>query len=151
LIILSSKKAESIEEAKSLYLNGYNCAQSVLLAMQKFWDIDKPVEPKTASALGGGVGDSGSLCGAVTGGTIAIGLKYGSNNPVSQERRKATSLAQEFLDRFNKKCGGTECINLLGYDLTDSAELEIVKSRKELKQKCAQYIGAAVEILEDLQ
>ena len=148
---LSNKKAECIEEAKSLYMNGYNCAQSVLLAIQKFWDVDKPVEPKTASALGGGVGDRGSLCGAVTGGAIAIGLKYGSNNPASQERRKATSLALEFLDRFNQKCGGTECINLLGYDLTNPAELEIVKNRKELKQKCAQYVGAAVEILENLQ
>ncbi|HJX23229.1 MAG TPA: C-GCAxxG-C-C family protein [Candidatus Bathyarchaeia archaeon] len=148
---MSNKRAGCVEEAKSLYMNGYNCAQSVLLAMQKFWGVENPVEPKTASALGGGVGDCGSLCGALNGGSIAIGLKYGSNNPVSQERRKATSLALEFMNRFDRKCGGTQCIRLLGYDLTNPAELEVVRGNKDLKQKCAQYVGAAVDILTTLE
>ncbi|UCC33999.1 MAG: C-GCAxxG-C-C family protein, partial [Candidatus Bathyarchaeota archaeon] len=66
------------ENAASYFKEGYNCAQSVLLAMQEFWNIGNPVEPKVASAFGGGVGRRGSLCGALTGGVIAIGLKYGT-------------------------------------------------------------------------
>lgn len=138
-------------EAVSHFKEGYNCAQSVLLTMQKFWYIEKPLEPKVASAFGGGIGRRGSLCGALTGGVIAIGLRYGSNNPVVEEREKAYLLALEFYNRFKKDCGGVLCRDLVGYDLTNPEELEKVRNSNVSMSKCVHFVEKAVGILIDLK
>ncbi|MFQ6087044.1 MAG: C-GCAxxG-C-C family protein [Candidatus Bathyarchaeia archaeon] len=148
---MSVEESMCVEDAVSRFEEGYNCAQSVLLAMQKFWNVEKSLEPKVASAFGGGIGRGGSLCGALTGGVIAIGLKYGSNNPVVEEREKAYSLALEFYGRFRKKCGGVFCRDLIGYDLTNPEELENARSSNVFMEKCVHFIEKAVDILVDLK
>ena len=137
--------------AASHFKEGYNCAQSVLLAMQDFWVIEKPFEPKVASAFGGGIGRCGSLCGALTGGVIAVGLKYGSNNPVVEEREKAYSLASEFYNRFKMDLGSVLCRDLIGYDLANPEDLEKVRSSNVSMGKCIRFVEKAVEILIDLK
>ena len=138
------------EEAVSHFDEGYNCAQSVLLAMQKFWKVESPLEPKVASAFGGGIGRRGSLCGALTGGVMAIGLRYGTNKPSSKERERAYSKALDFYNRFEKECGGVLCRDLIGYDLTNPEELEAARSADAFRQKCVHFIGKAVEALIDI-
>jgi len=119
--------------------------------MQKFWNVENPLEPKVASAFGGGIGRCGSLCGALTGGVIAIGLRYGTNEPISEEREKAYSLALEFYNRFKKGCGGVLCRDLTGYDLTNPEELESARDSNVFMNKCIHFIEKAVEILIDLK
>jgi len=145
------EKSVCVEKAVSHFKEGYNCAQSVLLAMQEFWNVKKALEPKVASAFGGGIGRGGSLCGALTGGVIAIGLRYGTNRPVVEEREKAYSLALEFYSRFEKGCGGVFCRDLVGYDLTDSEDLEKARNSNVFMERCVRFIERAVEILIDLK
>ena len=59
-------------KAGALYDGGYNCAQAVLQAATGRSD---PELLAMAEAFGGGIGASGCLCGAVTGGVMALGLK----------------------------------------------------------------------------
>ncbi|TLM65931.1 MAG: C_GCAxxG_C_C family protein [Deltaproteobacteria bacterium] len=59
------------ERAGVLYDGGYNCAQAVLQAVTGRSD---PELLAMAKAFGGGIGKSGCLCGAVTGGVMALGL-----------------------------------------------------------------------------
>lgn len=54
-----------------LFDGGYNCAQAVLQATTGRND---PELLAMAKAFGGGIGQSGCLCGAVTGGVMALGL-----------------------------------------------------------------------------
>ena len=119
-----NRKAVYVERAAALFRGGYKCAQSVLLTTQDFWNEKKLLEPKIASAFGGGIGRRGSLCGALTGGVIAIGQKYGSDKPIPEEREKAYSLALKFYDGFQKELGSVFCRDLVGYDLTDPKELK---------------------------
>jgi len=63
---------ESAEKAGVLFDGGYNCAQAVLQATTGRSD---PELLAMAEAFGGGIGDSGCLCGAVTGGVMALGLE----------------------------------------------------------------------------
>ncbi|UCD27071.1 MAG: C_GCAxxG_C_C family protein [Candidatus Bathyarchaeota archaeon] len=135
------------EKGGILFRQGYNCAQSVLLAMQDFWNEKKPLEPKIASAFGGGIGKRGSLCGALTGGVIAIGQKYGSNKPVLEERGKAYSIALEFYERFRKENGSVFCHDLIGYDLTNPKELRKAWDSNVFISKCLHFVEKAVEIL----
>jgi len=140
-----------VEEAVSHFKEGYNCAQSVLLAMQEFWEVENPLEPKVASAFGGGIGRRGSLCGALTGGVISIGLRYGTNAPSSDTRGKAYSMALEFYGRFEKECGSVLCRDLIGYDLTNPEELEAARSADVFRRKCVHFIRKAVEALIDME
>ncbi len=144
-------KSVYVEKAVSHFKEGYNCAQSVLLAMQKFWNVENPLEPKVVSAFGGGVGRCGSLCGALTGGVIAIGLRYGANKPIVEEREKAYSLALEFYNQFRKNCGSVLCRDLTGYDLTNPEEFAKARSSNVFMSKCVHFIEKAVEILMDLK
>jgi C_GCAxxG_C_C family probable redox protein len=59
------------EQAGVLYDGGYNCAQAVLQAATGRND---PELLAMAKAFGGGIGKSGCLCGAVSGGVMALGL-----------------------------------------------------------------------------
>ena len=58
-------------QAGDLYDCGYNCAQAVLQATTGRSD---PELLAMAEAFGAGIGASGCLCGAVTGGVMALGL-----------------------------------------------------------------------------
>ena len=145
-----NRKAVHMEKAASLFRGGYNCAQSVLLTMQDFWNEKKPLEPRIASAFGGGIGRRGSLCGALTGGVIAIGQKYGSNKPIPKERKKVYSLALEFYDRFQKELGSVFCRDLIGYDLTDPKELKKAGDSNVFLHKCVHFVEKAVDILIDI-
>lgn len=64
--------AAAAERAGCLFDAGLNCTQSVLQATT---GIDDPAMMEMADAFGGGIGDSQCLCGAVTGGVMALGLK----------------------------------------------------------------------------
>ena len=145
-----NRKAVCVEKAAVRFKEGYNCAQSVLLTMQEFWNEKKPLEPKIASAFGGGIGRRGSLCGALTGGVIAIGQKYGSNKPILEEREKAYSLALKFHDIFQKELGSIFCRDLIGYDLTNPKELKKAWDSNVFLHKCVHFVEKAVEILIDL-
>lgn len=145
-----NRKAVYAEKVASLFMEGYNCAQSVLLTMQDFWNEKEPLEPKIASAFGGGIGGRGSLCGALTGGVIAIGQKYGSNKPIPEKMEKAYSLALKFYDRFQKEHGSVLCRDLIGYDLTDPKELKKAWDSNVFLDKCLHLVEKAVDILIDL-
>lgn len=148
---MTAAESACAEEAISHFNEGYNCAQSVLLAMQKYWEVKNPLEPRVASAFGGGIGRRGSVCGALTGGVIAIGLRYGTNTPSSNAREQAYSMALGFYERFEKECGSVLCRDLIGYDLTNPEELEAARSADAFGQICVPFIRKAVEALIDME
>ena len=65
------------QRAKELFLEGYNCAQAVLLAFASEVGLDEATSAKLASSFGGGLGGMRQVCGAVSGMCMAAGLLYG--------------------------------------------------------------------------
>ena len=61
-----------VTKAVNYFRSGYICTQAVLMTMQEFGQVQTPIEPKIVSAFGAGIGRRGSLCGASTGGILAI-------------------------------------------------------------------------------
>jgi C_GCAxxG_C_C family probable redox protein len=136
------------EKAETYFEQDYNCAQSVLLTMQEYYGIRRnSLIPKIAIAFGGGIGRRGSLCGALTGGVMAIGLKHGTDKTVLMEKEKAYKLAQEFYEQFVKECGSPFCKELIGYDLTNPEELERLRKSNVRDKKCSNFVKKALEIL----
>ena len=65
------------EIALAKFAEGFNCAQSVFYSFCDDLQFEKNTALKMACGFGGGMGRNGEVCGAVTGGILAIGTKYG--------------------------------------------------------------------------
>jgi C_GCAxxG_C_C family probable redox protein len=55
----------------------HNCAQCTLVAIQKVSGLEDDSLAKSSTGLAGGIGGVQSVCGALTGASLALGLKYG--------------------------------------------------------------------------
>jgi len=69
--------------------------------------------PKIATAFGGGIGRCGSVCGALTIGVMAIGIKYGTSEASAEKRLRAYELARKAYGRFEKRHGSVLCRELI--------------------------------------
>jgi len=138
------------EKAATRFLEGYNCAQSVLLTMFEHWNGKNELIPKIATAFGGGIGRCGSVCGVLTGGVMALGIKYGTNEPSVENRLKAYELAHKFYKQFERQHGSVLCRELIVYDLSNPEELEKARKAKVFEEKCVNFVKKAVATLVEL-
>ena len=145
-----AQKTDLGEKAKTLFRESYNCSQSVLLAMCQHWGVESDLVPKIATGFGGGMGRSGSVCGAVTGGVMALGVRYGGNEPSNDKRLLTYEYTRKFLEQFEKVNGGILCRDLIGYILADPEEHEKAMKEGVFQKKCPTYVQSAIEILLEL-
>ncbi len=144
------EKNSLCEKAVTRFLEGYNCAQSVLLTMFEHWRGENELIPKIATAFGAGIGRCGSICGALTGGVMVIGMKYGTDEPLVEKRLKAYELASRFYKRFEKQHGSVLCRELIGYNLSNPEELEKARKANVFEKKCVDFVRNAMEALVEL-
>lgn len=88
-------------EAEELYRSGkFHCAEAVLETVRRRFTPELPEAiVGTVSGFGGG---SGCICGAVSGGTVALGLALG-------DKKESTRLTKELHTWFKGKYGVTCC------------------------------------------
>jgi C_GCAxxG_C_C family probable redox protein len=68
---MSARSQKAVEK----FLSGYNCAQSVLYSFCDDLRFDGDAALRLACGFGAGMGRKQEVCGAVSGGIIAIGLR----------------------------------------------------------------------------
>jgi len=147
---MENKKTRD-EEALNLFAKGFNCSQSVSSVFAEKLNIDKETIIKAAGGFGGGIGSSGNMCGAVTGGIIAIGLKYSSVNSEDTEAKKhVRELAKDFMKSFAGQFGSVDCKQILGYDFSKPEEFEYVHNNNVTRQVCPKFIKFAVQELDKI-
>lgn len=90
-------------EGEQLYRSGkYHCAEAVLEVVRRHFAADLPESiVGTVSGFGGG-SSSGCICGAVSGGTVALGLVLG-------DKKETTQLTKDLHVWFKEKYGVTCC------------------------------------------
>ncbi len=90
-------------EAEQLYRSGkYHCAEAVLEVARRHFAAQLPESiVGTVSGFGGG-SSSGCICGAVSGGTVALGL-------ILADKKETTHLTKELHTWFKEKYGVTCC------------------------------------------
>lgn len=98
-----------------------NCAESTLKSVCEYIGADDKLLPRIATAFGGGMGGSQSVCGAVTGALMALGVMAGREAGGDQMRCKA--LAGRFLRDFTAEYGTLTCMGLTGVDMKDPAQM----------------------------
>ena len=140
------------EQAVSKFLEGYNCAQSVFYSFCDDLGLEKTYALKIACGFGAGMGRKEEVCGAVTGGIIVLGAKYGK---VEKDDRSAQEMTykktRELMDKFAKKHGTYICRQLLnGCELTLEEGQKSFKENDMLNKICLPCVQSVVNILEEL-
>ena len=108
------------DDAVAYFNEGFSCSQAVVSSFSEDLGLDKETARKISCGFGAGIGRYGNICGAVTGATMVIGLKYGKGTVGDDAAKEKTyTLVQEFLRKFRAKNGSINCTELLGYDLRD--------------------------------
>lgn len=136
------------ERAKALFLEGYNCAQAVVLAFAEDAGLDESVAKAFSRPLGGGMRRLRQTCGAVSGAAVASGVLF-----PELTKSEAYALVQEIARRFAEKNGSFNCGELLrGAGLkTDTAPNPERRTEEYYKKRpCPELIYDAAEILEDI-
>jgi C_GCAxxG_C_C family probable redox protein len=135
------------EVAVAKFLAGYNCAQSVLHAYGPDLGLEAETALKVATGLGVGMGRRGEVCGALTGGILVLGLKYGRGG---QQDRSATENTYqktlELMARFEKQHGSCFCRVLLdGCDLRTVEGQQYFKEHDLLHKTCVGCVQTVVD------
>jgi C_GCAxxG_C_C family probable redox protein len=137
------------EVAQDKFLAGYNCAQSVLYAYGPDLGLDRETALKVATGLGAGMGRRGEVCGALTGGILVLGLKYGRGG--QQDRSATEDTYQKTLDlmaRFEQRHGSCFCRVLLdGCDLRTPEGQRFFKAHDLLHKTCMGCVHTVAEEL----
>jgi len=140
------------EAATENFNYGYNCAQSVFSA---FFEKESPDFEQAfylLNSFGGGIGRTGNLCGAYSGGLAVLGLLYGRFNPPAPLKKELLySKIREFENAFRKELGGLTCPQLLGYDISNETERQLANNNGVFLKICPNLIIKSVELLENLR
>ena len=104
--------------------SGYNCAATTLLVLSEHFGIRNDLIPAVAQAFGGGYADTHrSVCGALSGGLMAIGI---------MKKDKPHELGQEMLAHVKDKFGSWNCDDILDIDFDDEQQVNREKDPKRI-------------------
>lgn len=98
-----------------------NCAEAVLCTMLKLWGEEGGFAPRIAMAFGGGVCGRQGLCGALTGGLMAVGMKLGRRRP-GDDKAPANQAGKALLAWAEGEYPSLDCRALTGVDFSDSED-----------------------------
>jgi C_GCAxxG_C_C family probable redox protein len=88
---------------------GRNCARGTALAVMEEFGLGTMEIVKALSPFPG-FGGTGWMCGGVTGGLIALGLYFGSEDMLDYDAVGATIMAaRQFMPRFDEEVGSVTC------------------------------------------
>ena len=139
------------EQAKELFLSGYNCAQSVVLSFADDLKFSKELAQKMAAGFGGGMGKTQETCGAVSGAIMVLGLLKGEEVNNNDELKASAYGAVKDLTRdFVAEYRTTKCRDLIGCDLNTPEGEAKFKDENMMVTICADCVKKAVEIVENL-
>ena len=112
-------------------------------------EVDSEIIPRIAYAFAGGIGNSGSVCGAVAGAVMAIGLKQ-ERGETMEEGLRNLAVAQEFRRRFEAEMETIYCRELTGADLSTKEGIEQFMSSDTPQTVCFPAVGVAYKLVVDL-
>ena len=112
-------------------------------------ETESDVIPRIASAFAGGIGNSGSVCGAVTGAVMAIGLKQGHAETM-EEALQNLAVAREFRSCFEAEVKTINCHELTGADLSTEEGIAQFMTSDIPQTVCFPAVAAAYRIVLDL-
>jgi C_GCAxxG_C_C family probable redox protein len=121
---MTKKELFELTESRFMSVPGYNCAQTVLTCMADYLGIENDALKNIAAPFGGGLsGIRVSVCGAVSGGLMVIGL---------MEKGNSGAIGKELIAFIKENYGDINCDKILDIDFNDKVQ---VQEEKDIKKK----------------
>lgn len=111
--------------------------------------MEDRIDSAVASGFAGGIGNSGSVCGAVIGAVMAIGLRKGHTDSMPQWLENLATV-REFRRRFEEEMGSTVCRDLTGIDLTTPEGISELMSSDRPQSVCVPAVTTAYRLVHEL-
>ena len=124
-----------IEESVQAFNEGYCCSQAILSIYGESLNLNQELALKMSIPFCGGMGIK-SVCGALTGALMVIGIKEGVPLKGSENRVNVKSLVIKYIEKFKEEYGTIICEELL--KIEDGSTL------------CPKIVRSSAKILESL-
>ena len=136
---MSKESDKSVE----YFNNGYCWSESVLLSVSESKGIKSDLIPKIATGFCGGMSHTDGMCGAISGGILAIDMIHGRGNP-TDPREDSEEKVQELIFTFKDSFKSTHCYELTGCDL-GTEEGQEKYNINECYQLCDKFVAQATD------
>lgn len=127
---------ERVELARKYHNEGYNCAQSVVMAYSDLLPIEKEIAEKISLPFGRGLAGYREVCGCVSAMGLVVGmlLQYQKQNLTNKDY---FAMVQTMGEKFREENGEIVCKKLLGLEPGSTKE----------KKPCNDYVACAARIV----
>ena len=106
--------------------------------------IKSDLIPKIATGFCGGVSHTDGICGAISGGILAINMIHGRSKP-SDAREEVESKVQELIATFKNNFGSIHCYKLTDCDL-GTEEGQEKYNINEVYELCDKFVYGVTEL-----
>src|ERR1035437_7233901 len=130
----------------------HNCAQCTLVGIQMVSGLKDEGLAKASTGFAGGIGGMQSVCGALTGATLALGMKYGRDisflegppEAASKKQSEAMEQAARLAKWFEHEFGSIICSELrkshMGTELSMGVPWQNEWAEQlGMRKRCAEY------------
>lgn len=137
------------EKAAQLFIEGYNCSQSVFTAFCHRFGIDEETAKTISAGLGGGVGRQREVCGAVSAAAMVLGcIVAPTDGSDSKSKTQNYELVREFSEKFSQIHGSIICRDMLkGMGKNKNAVPDERTAEYYKNRPCLKAVEDAAEIL----
>lgn len=140
---------ERAERARELFLEGYNCCQSVVLAYADVYGLNEELAKKLSCSFGGGMGRMREVCGTCSAMFMLAGMELPSTIPSdTQSKMENYALVQELAEEFKKETGSIICRDMLKLNgNTHEGPIPEPRTGEYYKKRpCSELVYLAAEI-----
>ncbi len=132
------------QRSVELFNTGFCWAESILLSVAESKGIVSDLIPKIATGFCGGMSHTDGICGAISGGVLAISMIDGRSR-ISDPREVVESKVQKLISEFDNQFCSIYCYKLTGCDLgTDEGQEKY--NINECYELCDKFVYKVTEL-----
>lgn len=119
--------------------------------MQEIFGEEDPAAVRMLGGFGGGIGGSGSVCGAIIGGVAALSSRYGKGTLKEKEDAKLFPLCAELFHRFGAEIEVSNyCRDITNTDFTKPEQVKKYIASPEKIARCIRLVGKTTELVREM-
>ncbi len=134
------------ERAVELFVEGKNCSQAVFAAFATDLGLTEDMALAISAGLGGGVGRMREVCGAISGASMVVGLKY-----PQLDKGEVYEKVRQISDEFKKTNPSIVCKELLGLSKPENSSVPEARTAEYYKKRpCVKIVEDAAKATEKI-
>jgi C_GCAxxG_C_C family probable redox protein len=147
---MCDKYTEIQNKAEDYFNEGYNCCESVVLAVCDYAGINREMPLKISTPFGSGMSKNASNCGALSATFISMGMTKGRGSN-ADSRDPSYVPADIIFNKFMEKYKTVSCGDITGLNMKDPEVMELNKERLH-KEICGPIVRQVTDwILEEME